>query len=55
MVTDLVQPAVGGAIGAYVVYEIVESLEYEGTGENLLPLLAFVLIAAAIMVMLDEV
>lgn len=54
MVQKLVSTAVGGAIGAFVVNEIVNSLGYTGTGENLLPLLAFVIIAVAIMSMMDE-
>lgn len=53
-VGDLVASGVGGAIGAYVVFEIVESLEYTGTGEDLLPLLSFVIIAVAIMNMMDS-
>jgi len=52
-VGDLVGSAVGGAIGAYVVYEIVEAIQYTGPGQEILSLLAFVVIAVAIMDMMD--
>lgn len=54
MVAKLVEAGVGGAIGAYVVNEIVNVIDYTGTGADLLPLLSFVIIAAAVMAVLEE-
>lgn len=54
MVQDLIGVAVGGAIGALVVNEIVDAIEYTGPGEDLLGLMAFFVIAVAIMAMVEE-
>lgn len=54
MVNDLIKPAIGGSIGAYVVYEIVEELGFEGTGSGLMALFSLVIIAVAIMKMTDK-
>lgn len=54
MVKELIGVAVGGAIGALVVNEVVEAIEYTGPGEDLLGLMAFFVVAVAIMAMVDE-
>lgn len=54
MVNNMIEAAVGGAIGAYVVYEFVNALSYTGPGEQLLPLLSFVVIAVAVLEVMDE-
>lgn len=53
-VDKLVGSAIGGAIGAYVVYEIINAISYSGPGQELMSLFAFVVIAVAIMNMLDD-
>jgi len=54
MVKALVEAGVGGAIGAFVVNEIVQAIDYTGAGSGLLDLLAFIVIAVAIIAMLDD-
>ena len=52
-VQELAGIGIGTAIAAYVVNELVTSMDYTGTGEGLLDLLPFFVIAVGLLAMVN--